>query len=789
MSTGMISSTNLFSLSSLVAAGRNQSDLSSSINKLSSGLRINSFMDDPSRMAISEKMRGFILGLQTSSQNAQDGISYLQTAEGATSEISSMLQRMRELAVEGANGTYSANDRLEIQKEIDQLKAEIDRISESTEFNTKKLINGESSGAWNSGTDKISAVINGTVADGNYDITFDVKPGQNQVQSTQIFTLREGELGAYVGSQGSTNIAQVSNPDNIKDTSEGSYKVTVANPTDGGATGDIMNSSMDFINSYQKESSNMAFGAVSATALTTNESGYFMVEFTENSTDAENGAGYRVKFISAETGEEGQWVDFETEDGALRGSYNSNGFNLNFEIPMVAGADTVNDGDKFLFSVTDSKGVENNENLLENGGGALQISQNGVQGPVIVYNQPNSLTKADDKDGIVEYNNVTVHMVTLDSENGTFNSGEITLGFKENTSNTTINGQTLSGTATIEVRKGGEAATSTTKLSELANFVDENGVELFASTQELKIYGNNTNTTVYLEGDDTIQDVVEKITKAVTQDLGMGSGLTEVDKKLISFNQTEGTGFGTVPGTMILQSALTGKDGELSFIGSQKLMDALGLDVVQASSQNIQTITAKDNLTGVVVGERVTSNSRVTDVIPGVDLIVDTRTGVDAYYNTGTGKIDFKPSSRLENQNLNLHIVDARTEIQIGTEKGEKLDVSLPALNTAALGIGNTNINTQEDAQRAITEIDNALTKVVSARSKIGAQVNRLNSTINTLATAEENTTSSESRIRDTDIAKETTAMTTAQVAYQANIAILAQANQIPAIALSLLQA
>ena len=788
MSTGMITNTNLFSLSSLVAAGRNQGDLSQSINRLSSGLRINSFMDDPSRMSISEKMRGFILGLQTSSQNAQDGISYLQTAEGATTEITNMLQRMRELSVEGANGVYSANDRLEIQKEIDQLKAEIDRISETTQFNTKKLINGESSGAWNSGTDKISAVINGTVADGNYDISVDVKPGQNQVQSTQIFTLREGELGAYVGNQGTTNIGEVSSPDNIKDTADGSYNVTVANPTDGGVAGDVMNSSMDFINSYQKEGSNMAFGTVSATALKTNESGYFMIEFTENSTTAENGAGYRVKFISAETGEEGQWIDFETEDGKLKGSYDSNGFNLEFEIPMLAGADTVNDGDKFLFSVTDAKDVTNNEDLMANGGGALQISQNGVQGPVIVYNQPNSLTKPDDKDGIVEYNNVTVHMVTLDSKTGTFDTGEITLGFQENTG-AAGNGQTLGGTASIEVRKGGEAATATTKLSELANFVDENGVELFASTQELKIYGNNTNTTIYLEGDDTIQDVVEKITKAITQDLGMGSGLTEVDKKLVSFNQIEGTGFGVVPGTMILQSALTGKDGELSFIGSQKLMDALGLEVVQESSQNIQTITATDNLTGVVVGERVTSNSRVTDVIPGIDLIVDTRTGVDAYYNTGTGKIDFKPSNRLENQNLNLHIVDARTEIQIGTEKGEKLDVSLPALNTAALGIGNTNINTQEDAQRAITEIDNALSKVVSARSKIGAHVNRLNSTINTLATAEENTTASESRIRDTDIAKETTAMTTAQVAYQANIAILAQANQIPAIALSLLQA
>ena len=105
-----------------------------------------------------------------------------------------------------------------------------------------------------------------------------------------------------------------------------------------------------------------------------------------------------------------------------------------------------------------------------------------------------------------------------------------------------------------------------------------------------------------------------------------------------------------------------------------------------------------------------------------------------------------------------------------------------------ALGISNTNINTQDDAQRAITEIDNALTKVVSVRAKIGANVNRLESTVNTLATAEENTVASESRIRDTNIAKETTAMTAAQVAYQANISLLAQANQIPAIAMQLLR-
>lgn len=784
MSTSMIQNMNLFSMTPTVNAGRNQNALSSAIKNLSSGMQINAFKDNPSRMSISEKMRGFILGLQTSSQNAQDGISYLQTAEGATNEITSMLQRMRELAVEGANGVYTANDRLEIQKEIDQLKEEIDRISETTQFNTKKLINGDSTGAWNVGNDKISAVINGTVADGNYDINVDVKPGQNQVQSTQIFSLREGELGAYISDKGTTNIGSVSNPEdiNMPNPASAGYTVTVSNPTDGGVATATVTNSMTYVNSYQQEGSTMAFGAVSATAVTTNESGYFLVEFTESNSQASAGATYRVKFISAETGDEGAWEEFSTADGKLTGDYNSNGFNLKFDIPMLAGATEVKGGDKFLFNVSDFKGVQNDNNLLGQGGGALQISGNGVTGPTIVYSNPNSLTKEDNQNGIEETNDVTVHIVSLDPKTGYVSQGEMTLGFEEK-----VGGATQAGTTTINLRGEGQAATSTTKLSELANFVDENGVELFANTQELTIYGNNSKVTIYLEGDDTLQDFVDKLTTAITKDLGMGSGLTEVDKRLVNFNEVEGVGFGVVPGTMILQSALTGKTGELSFTGNQKLMDALGLETVQESSQNLQTITAKDNLTGVVMGERVTSNSRVTDVIPGLDLIVDSRTGVDAVWNEGTGKIDFTPSNRLENKNLNIHVVDARTEIQVGTEKGEKLDVSLPALDTVALGIGNTNINTQDDAQRAITEIDNALTKVVSVRAKIGANINRLESTMNTLATAEENTVSSESRIRDTNIAKETTAMTAAQVAYQANISLLAQANQIPAIAMQLL--
>ena len=117
-----------------------------SMEKLSSGLRINRAGDDAAGLAISEKMRSQIRGLNQASRNAQDGISMIQTAEGALSETQAIGQRMRELAVQSANGTYTDEDRALINQEFDQLKSEIDRIANDTEFNGNKVINGNLSG-------------------------------------------------------------------------------------------------------------------------------------------------------------------------------------------------------------------------------------------------------------------------------------------------------------------------------------------------------------------------------------------------------------------------------------------------------------------------------------------------------------------------------------------------------------------------------------------------------------------------------------------------------------------
>jgi flagellin len=138
----MIINHNLSALNTLNALGKNNQATNKSLQKLSTGYRINGASDDAAGLAISEKMRGQISGLKQASANAQDGISLLQTAEGGLDQTHSILQRMRELAVQSASDTNTTDDRQKIQSEVDQLAKEISRISNTTEFNTQNLLAG-----------------------------------------------------------------------------------------------------------------------------------------------------------------------------------------------------------------------------------------------------------------------------------------------------------------------------------------------------------------------------------------------------------------------------------------------------------------------------------------------------------------------------------------------------------------------------------------------------------------------------------------------------------------------
>lgn len=144
---GMVVRSNVMAINAFRQLGMNNSQVSKSLEKLSSGFRINRAGDDASGLAISEKMKAQIKGLETASSNSQDGISLIQTAEGALTEVHDMLNRMVELAGKAANGTMDETvDRQALQKEVDALKSEINRIADGTNFNGIKLLNGELGG-------------------------------------------------------------------------------------------------------------------------------------------------------------------------------------------------------------------------------------------------------------------------------------------------------------------------------------------------------------------------------------------------------------------------------------------------------------------------------------------------------------------------------------------------------------------------------------------------------------------------------------------------------------------
>ena len=273
----------------------NQSGLSKSLEKLSSGLRINRAADDAAGLAISEKMRAQIKGLDQAVRNAQDGISMIQTAEGALAETHSILQRMRELSVQAANDTYTSEDRIQIQKEIDQLTSEIDRISATTEFNTKKLLNGDASAYVSS--DKLSTKIfmrdglrvldqfgQKAPGGGNYKLEIEATAGANQVQKTDIFKVKHDTfaLDVIAINTDSGLDTEANGGIAVKGLKAGSYEVFTA------ATVAATNAAITYGDQYNQLDPKLPIAAVligTATGIDTSSSTLFtVVNKTLNST-------------------------------------------------------------------------------------------------------------------------------------------------------------------------------------------------------------------------------------------------------------------------------------------------------------------------------------------------------------------------------------------------------------------------------------------------------------------------------------------------------------------------
>ena len=739
------------------------SKLAKTIKSLSTGLRINTAADDASGLAVSEKLRAQISGLNKAATNAQDAISMLQTAEGAMGSMTSMVQRIRELAVQAGDPAYTTNDRAMLQLEVDQLKEEIDRVSSSTEFNTKKLLNGDAAALWSASTDNIEAVIKGTPAEGNYKLSYDVDPGQNSVYKSNIMRLGEGEMSYDINTNG-TSITKFDNIKGMLRETNTQIKVTGSGVTTAaayytGGTGGMNSAAFS------------AAGFQAASAATTGANSY-SIEIEALGARTANGTGQiRFRVMNTKTGEISEWINASVSSaGAVlnasaisTGLVGLSGYVLSSaNVSFTATAEWEN-GDKMLVNVAGVRAEAAGAASIQIGstGSTLHITANAT-------NMDTATTH-------------TIHTAQMDKSGNVF-YGQMDITLER--------GTVVSGTGTIDILGEGDVASKYTKLSQLAQFTNSDGRMILDNTQEITIYaGSGKTAKVTLEGSDTIADLESKLTSALIDQLDMGAdstntSATTVNNNLVKFVETPTGGDHAVEGTFVIQSAVLGDESNLTFVGDEAVLSALGITQIQEAADSALNVRVTDAHTGEFIGEDIVTDNRLRNVIEGVDVIINPESAADV--NFVDGKMVF--TDKLGAEEAFLHIKDNSTKAAVGANEGQVIDISIGRLDTVGMGIDGINVATFNDAQKAITKLDMALEQISAARATAGAQMNRLEYTITNLNTTRENMVSAESRIRDLDIAQASSDLAAQQVLLQSATAMLAQANQIPSYAAQLLQ-
>lgn len=740
------------------------SSLTKTIKALSTGLRINSAADDASGLAVSEKLRAQISGLNKAATNAQDAISMLQTAEGAMGSMTSMVQRIRELAVQAGDPAYTSNDRAMLQLEVDQLKEEIDRVSSSTEFNTKKLLNGDAAALWSASNGDIEAIIKGAAAEGNYKISYDIDPGRNAVYKSNIMRLGEGEMSYNIDTNGTSitkfdNIQGMLRGSDLKVTVKGSAATTASAAFTGGTGG--MNAAAITAANFQ-----------TASAAVTGVNSY-SIEFEAIGNRSANGTGQiRFRVMNTKTGELSEWktASVNSAGKVLNASAISTGLAgidnavLSTDDGTFVATAAWKSGDKMLVNVAGVKASVANTASIQIGstGSTLHITANATNSATATTHTV--YTSQMDEAGNVYYGSIDV---TLEK------------------------GKIVTGNATIDILGEGDVASKYTKLSQLAQFTNADGRMVLDNTQEISIYaGNGKTAKVTLEGSDTIADLENKLTAALVEQLGMGADVTNtsattVNDNLVKFVETKGTGDRAVAGTFVIQGAVLGDDSNLTFVGDEGVLNALGITQIQKASDSALNVRVQDAHTGAFIGEDTVTDGRLRNVIQGVDIDIKPESATNITFDTASNTMKFLAKG--EPTVAYLHIKDNSTVAAIGANEGQTLDISIGRLDTKSMEIDGITVATLDDSQKAITKLDMALEQISKARATAGAQMNRLEYTINNLNTTRENMVAAESRIRDLDIAVASTNLAAQQVLMQSATAMLAQANQIPSYAMQLL--
>lgn len=829
--------TNIASLNAQRNLTSSQSSLQTSIQRLSSGLRINSSKDDAAGLAIAARFSTQINGLDQASRNANDGISLAQTADGTLASVSDNLQRIRELAVQAANSTNSSSDRAAINQEVQQRLAEIDRSTSQASFNGQKVLDG----SFGSAQFQVGA---------NAGETISVALGASA-------NMRTNSIGTIASTTSANNVGAASVAAVATNISLGTYTQAVANGSKtqinltGAITAPVANgtaatpTTLSGLGAWTTAVS----GAAAATQNDSGSGGAF--------TTSTQGAGQTYSLtvggvqVFSETNGVTAAADIDNALTVQTAALNAAGVTFS---GTAAGGDLVfsradgaalnivvqNDAGSGGFAGTD---FATGTNAVNNGTTATTDTdfQMSIDGQVLLFKSgalSNQVTATDLDNALTTFkaNNAGY------TSTGSFAGGDLQLTKADGTDVAITLDSNYTGTA-------GAFATP-------ANMTSTNGTPASAMSDTnftLKLDGNTVLDHAASGAGDTV--TAADMDTALTTFLGTaaGSAYTKVsgsfatgDLQLLKNDGTASTGFAitsnfsgtagavsetTVTGTPTTDSAFTlNVDGHQVFtkaasigatVSASELDNALNtfianntdtgltktgtvaggdLHLIKADGSAV-AVTFGSNFSGTPGAFSGTLSGSGTPATTGgsVDL---TNFTIASGNNTAVDLTGHYASAQALADEINNSVSGVFAKISGGKlQLTSSSDLTLGGTDaTGTLGFAATSVKadggslnnvdtlTVDGANNAIQRVDSALTAVNGLRSTFGAIQNRFESVISNIASTNENLTAARSRIQDADFASETANMTRAQILQQAGTAMLAQANSLPNGVLALLR-
>lgn len=793
----LVINTNISSLSAQRQLSGSGMTLDRATERLSSGLRVNSAKDDAAGLAIATRMTSQVRGLDQAVRNANDGVSLIQTAEGALQESTNILQRMRELAVQSSNGIYSDSDRKTLDAENKQLIAELDRISKTTSFNGRNLLDGtlgsvdlqvgasagqtitfaiKAMDSKNLGLGSTSADLSGDRI--TYDGSSDVGQGNIVINGIGLkaitnigsTTLTDTQLSDVIKdindnvtgvTASGFNIAKAANAGTGILSASETLRITLGS-ADGGASVnyDVSNTAdmkelVSKINAATGGSVVASLDDAGKLSLSNTTGGSITVAYDNAAPFAAAQAGASLGTITgfSDTGADGT----ETYNGSIA-LKSDNGE----PITITTGANGT-DADLAVlgFRRTEgagqvlSAGLDSTAQNAALAAGDLKI--NGTDIGVVAANaglaaKVTAINAKSDITGVTAFTQANKTFKFDSTATTTQLVGSSTAALTAG-GNIGINGVTVALAANDTISQQATKINAVSASTGVIASVDSNGKLNLYSESGITLFDDGTVTfeSQYGFGGGSLATSTTSTADAV-----QATGALEVNGKVISFTALQNTD--TIVSEFNAQTATTGVTASVDENGALKLTSASTMTLKASGANSFETAKA--------LGITFTSDTIGSDSINDT-LVIDPRLQLKS--NSGT------PIS---------------VEVTSAGASATKLLNQNTSLASAVTGsaISNLSISTKAGATAALKSIDTALDTINDTRSQLGSINNRLDFTVSNLTSISEKTTAARSRIVDADFASETANLSRSTVLQQAATAMLAQANQRPQNVLSLLR-